>query len=399
LAYGAVALTALVVASRWLLQGERPARLATIVLGASTLAAGLLVWTTAFGRDVDAFHGIAQNTSTAAVGFEGYLAWVATAAILAPPTLLPLLTDRVAAKDSWRAAARKCLLLVAVWCVGSALLRIVDVVTTLSLSLPLSPYDSIALLAFDVVTAAVAVWLRINLTNSSAPPAVISMVSGVLFVLAICRVVVGVGLAPRIEYVDSPAGPQNAVYGNALAHQITSTFDVVVCGLALAVLVLALVAGQLSRLRRRPAAAAAVSAARHRAPADMETDDASTGFVASADTAAPAQSAAPRIYRDDDVATSTFDVVRPDPTQSLSSSTTAIVAHDETPQLTKTLPRIFRPEVDETGQIKIAAAEPDTTGQLSPGVAHVLDESTQRFAAGTTYTGSGRPTNPPGTGN
>jgi hypothetical protein len=35
------------------------------VLVASALAAGLIGWTTEIGRDIDAFHGIAQNTSAA----------------------------------------------------------------------------------------------------------------------------------------------------------------------------------------------------------------------------------------------------------------------------------------------------------------------------------------------
>jgi hypothetical protein len=383
-AYGAVALMVLVVASRWLLRNDPPARLATIVLGASTLSAGLIVWLTEIGRDIDAFHGISQTTSTAAVGFEGYLAWVAAAAIVAPPTLLSLLTDGSAAKDSWRAAARKCLLLIAIWCVGAAILRAVDVVTTLTLSLPLSLYDSVALLAFDVVAAAVAVWLRINLTTAPVP--VISVVSGVLSVLAICRVAVGVGLAPRIEYVDSSA-TQNAVYGNALAHQITSTFDAVVCGLALAVLAVVLVTGQLRGLRLKPRAASAVSvaaetpAAAHQASGDIEPDDAPTGLVAS-----PVASVAPRIYRDG----GTFTAAEENLTQSLSSATAVMAAGDATQHLDTGLPRIFRPDQDGAGQIKIAAPHPDTDSKLQPSVARVLKESSQRFGAGTTYTGSGR---------
>jgi hypothetical protein len=379
--YGAVALTALVVASRWLLQAEPSARLATTVLGASTMTAGLIVWTTEIGRDIDAFHGIAQNTSTAAIGFEGYAAWVAAAAIVGPPTLMRLVTSRPFDNASWRDAARKCLVLIAVWCVGSALLRIFDVITTLTLSLPISPYDSIALLAFDVVAAAVAVWLRVNLTNTSAPPALISAVSGVLFVLTICRVAVGVGLAPRIQYVDSPAD-QNAVYGNMLAHQITSTFDVVLCGLALAVLAVAIVVIHLRELRLKAEAAAAASAAAHtaaadRSPADIEPDDAPSGWTPSANTAVAAKPIAPRIYRRDDSAT---------------GPSTAAGVHQSTD-----LPRIFRPSDDGAADIKIAASQPETTHQLPASAAHLLEESSQRFAAGTTYTGSGprRPTGSP----
>jgi hypothetical protein len=406
--YGAVALTALVVASRWLLQAEQSARLATIVLGASTVTAGLIVWTTEIGRDIDAFHGIAQSTSTAAIGFEGYAAWVAAAAIVGPPTLMWLVTSRPFDNASWRDAARKCLALIAVWCVGSALLRIFDVITTLALSLPISPYDSIALLAFDLVAAAVAVWLRVNLTNSSAPPALISAVSGVLFVLAICRVAVGVGLAPRIEYVDSPAD-QNAVYGNMLAHQITSTFDVVVCGLALAVLAVAIVAGQLRGLRLKAEAATAVSAAARttatadRSPADVEPDDAPSSWTPSAHTAAAAKSVAPRIYRRDYSATGALTPagVHQDDTQAFSPTTTALAAPDVTQQLSAGLPRIFRPSEDGAAHIKIAAPQPETTHQPPTSAAHLLEESTQRFAAGTTYSASVRPqpTEAPGTDN
>ena len=87
--YGAVALAAVVVASRWLLRstqgfpaGDRGARRVDADRRDPRLDPSR-------GRDIDAFHGIAQNTSTAGVGFEGYLAWAAAAAIFAPPALLP----------------------------------------------------------------------------------------------------------------------------------------------------------------------------------------------------------------------------------------------------------------------------------------------------------------------
>ena len=71
--YGVVAFAAVVVASRWILQGNsRSSRLATIALGAAALVAGVIVWLLPVGREIDGFHGIAQNTSTAGVGFEGY---------------------------------------------------------------------------------------------------------------------------------------------------------------------------------------------------------------------------------------------------------------------------------------------------------------------------------------
>ena len=93
--YGVVALVPVVVAARWILQsGSRSARLATVALGASTLIAGVVLWVLPVGREIDGFHGIAQNTSTAGVGFEGYLAWVAAAAIFAPLTLLSVATNQ-----------------------------------------------------------------------------------------------------------------------------------------------------------------------------------------------------------------------------------------------------------------------------------------------------------------
>jgi hypothetical protein len=87
LLYGAVAMIALVIASRWLLEKSAAARLATTALGASAALASTLVWLAGIGRDVDAFHAISENTSTAAVGYEGYLFWAAAAAIVAPTTL------------------------------------------------------------------------------------------------------------------------------------------------------------------------------------------------------------------------------------------------------------------------------------------------------------------------
>jgi hypothetical protein len=118
--YGVVALVPVAVAARWILQSSsRSSRLATIALGASTLAAGVVVWVLPVGREIDGFHGIAQNTSTAGVGFEGYLAWVAAAAIFAPLTLLGVATNQQIDRGVWRVAARKGLLLIAVWCLAS----------------------------------------------------------------------------------------------------------------------------------------------------------------------------------------------------------------------------------------------------------------------------------------
>jgi hypothetical protein len=246
--YGVVAVVAVIVASSWIIQEAKPFRLASVALGASTLVAGFIVWILPVGREIDGFHGIAQNTSTAGVGFEGYAAWAAAAAIVAPLTLLQAVRRRPIDEGLWREAARKWLLLITVWCAGSVVMRITDLLVAVNLHYPFSRYDSMALAAFDLFTAVVAVWLRLNLANLSLPIRLISSVCGLLIALTIARVVVGIVLAPRFSGPKRPAGMNSAVYGNNLAQQITSTFDVVLCGIALAVLVAAVIVG---RRRRR----------------------------------------------------------------------------------------------------------------------------------------------------
>jgi hypothetical protein len=236
-AYGAVAVTAVWIGLRWMQQEEMDAGLATIALGAATLAGSLLVWLLPFGRDVDAFHGIAQATSTAGVGYEGYLAWAVGAAIFAPPILWQVVTRPVQA-SVWHDAMRKCLLLIAVWCVGSAVLRLFDVIVEMASGAPLSLSDGLVLFVFDLAAAGFAYWLRANLRAAYEYPAVVSRLSGVLVVLLLCRVVLGVGLARPIQYAAQPDS-DGTVYGNTLAHQLTSTFDVVLVLLAVAVLAVA----------------------------------------------------------------------------------------------------------------------------------------------------------------
>ncbi|MGH3557229.1 MAG: hypothetical protein ACRDTK_07005 [Mycobacterium sp.] len=239
--YGVVALVAVIVASSWIIQGSKPFRLVTVGLGASTLVAGLIVWILPIGREIDGFHGIAQNTSTAGVGFEGYLSWAAAAAILAPLALLQSMNTRGIDQSLWREAARKGLLLILVWCAGSVVMRITDLLVAASLDFPFSRYVSMALAAFDLLTAVVAVWLRVNMVNLSLSVRLVWSVCGVLVTLTVARIVVGVVLAPRFQGPKRPPGMNSAVYGNNLAQQITSTFDVVLCGLALGILAVALV--------------------------------------------------------------------------------------------------------------------------------------------------------------
>ncbi|WP_262490820.1 DUF7937 domain-containing protein [Mycobacterium simiae] len=309
--YGVVALVAVLVASRWILKGTEESRLSTIGLGASTLVAGIVVWSLPVGREIDAFHGIAQNTSTAGVGFEGYLAWAAAAAIFAPLTLLRSSSTRLTDRDRWRAAARNGLLLIVVWCLGSVLMRLTDLLTAVLLNYPFSRYDTMTLAAFDLVTGVLAIWLRINLSNDALPGRLIWSLCGLVFTLTIARVIVGVVLAPRFE--ESPGVTANPVYGNNLAQQITSTFDVTLCGLALSILAAVIVSrrlrppGQRRRhpRRRRPAVPAVPAEAKttqfptaptgHDAPTTVLTG--STGsprIFRSAESTGPVR---PKIYR------------------------------------------------------------------------------------------------------
>ncbi len=335
--YGVVALAAVIVGSRWLLRSTKAARLATVALGASTLFAGILVWILPVGRDIDAFHGIAQNTSTAGVGFEGYLAWAAAAAIFAPATLPTLRarrgtpTTEPAEENAWRAAARNGLLLIIVWCLGSMAMRITDLVVAVSLDYPFSRYDSVVLAAFDLATAALAIWLRVNLANDSVSARLVLSLCGLVAALSLSRVIVGVALAPR--FAEPPNAPRNPVYGNDLAQQITSTFDVTLCALALCVLGAAFIASYLSarRLRRQkrraahkrgvPAGAEQRSAeATSRIPVGRPSPPSSAATTRiptvgarmdSSTAAMPRVAGSPRIFRGDDSATRQIPTQKP----------------------------------------------------------------------------------------
>ncbi len=260
--YGVVALAAVLVASWWILRAAKAAsRFTILALGASTLVAGIIVWILPVGREIDAFHAIAQNTSTAGVGYEGYLAWAAAAAMFAPLTLFSSSKTPSFDKDVWWAALRNGLLLIVVWCLGSVLMRITDLVVAVILNFPFSRYDTMTLAAFDLATAVLALWLRVNAANQALPARLITSLCGFLSALTVSRVIVGVVLAPRFQ--QSPGTSPNPVYGNDLAQQITSIFDVVLCGLALCIVAAAIVSGRLRRppqpprhprRRRRPAA-------------------------------------------------------------------------------------------------------------------------------------------------
>jgi hypothetical protein len=330
LVYGLVALAAVLVASRWSLRSTQASQLATIALGASTLVAGILVWFLPVGRDIDAFHAIAQNTSTAGVGFEGYFAWAAAAAVFAPRTLFGYGSGSPDDEGPWRAAARKGLVLIAVWCVGSVLLRITDLVINVLLNNPYSRYDTMTLAAFDLATAVLAIWLRRNLAKDAASTRLTSWLCGLVVTLSISRVVVGIVLAPRFQEVPDGGGWSNPVYGNDLAQQITSIFDVVLCGLAISVLVAVVVMGRVlgRRLRRqkrrgprrrsaqRPAAvpqrpAAAPPSAGAAPPSAAATSVIKTRGPMEGATSVMPLTRSPRIFRGDDSATRQISIPKP----------------------------------------------------------------------------------------
>lgn len=314
--YGIVALIAVVVASRWLLRKSPGSRLDTVALGVSTLIAGVIVWVLPIGRDIDAFHGIGQNTSTAGVGWEGYLAWVAAAAIFAPRALARQRHPSTTEENAWRAAARNGLLLIAVWCLGSVAMRIDDLIVAVTLNYPFSRYDTVVLAAFDLVTAILAIWLRVNLVKQTMSARLTSSLCGLVATLSVARVVIGVALAPR--FAQPPVGSvENPVYGNDLAQQITSLFDVTLSVLSVCILAAAIITGHLSgrRLRhqqRRAARKAAAPAAAHtRAAQETTRIPVGTPPPSAAATTRIQTGPPPRLFRGDDSATGQIPTPKP----------------------------------------------------------------------------------------
>lgn len=311
LLYGLVALAPVIVAGRWILSDRPESRLATVLLGGATLTAGALVWFLPVGRLLDAFHGIAQNTGTVSVGYDGYLAWVAVAALIGTPVVRSARAS--GSEDLWRKATRCCLMLIAVWCGGKAVLRITDVMLTGVLSLPTPPYSATVLMLFDLLTAVLALWLFVNSRSGTAPRTALML--GILVVLTVCRVILGVALVPRFDPLNP--GTINPVFGNRLVQQITSTFDVALCVLALVLSVAAIALGSKA-----------------------------SGAVA----AAP----------------------RPAPPKPVPAPPTPVPAPLPTSPVT-------------AARIAVPEASPAEPGTRKDRVAEVLAQSTQRFAAGTTY--------------
>jgi hypothetical protein len=319
LLYGAEAMIALVIASRWLTERTAAARLATTALGASGAVAATLVWILPIGRDVDAFHGIAQNTSTAAVGYEGYLFWAAAAAIVAPTTLYAIFLIKPPTLGAYRSAAEKILTLIAFWAFAAAALRVVDYLVAWSLDLPRALYDTVAMTVFNLITGLIARWLHRQLVRGEVVLTVIAAFSGLLFVFTVANLAIGVALAPR--YAEAPP---NAIYGNNLAQQITSTFDVAVCGLSFAVLVAMLLTGPLAGyLIRRIETRAAKPA--HSASAPRAAPPPSPPTSAPPTLARHAQPAAvPRIVRLREDSTA---VLAAPPTEEIAAPTAALRIH------------------------------------------------------------------------
>lgn len=358
--YGVVSLVIVVTASRWTLQRDSASRLATVALGCATLAAGIVVWTLDSGREIDAYHGIAQIAMTTKIGFEGYLAWVVAAAIFASGTLNRVLAQPVDLA-TLREAARKCLALIAVGCFGAALLRITGAIAALILDLRSSAYDTTALVIFDVVAAALALFIRFGLRDSRVSSMLTLGLTGILLALTISRVIVGIVLVPRIPFV-SATNADNPVFGNTLSQQITSTFDVVLCWLALAVVVVTL----LNSRKSAPRSPGDIDAP----PAITKAEDAATAVIATGASGSL-------------VASTPGDATRP-----VATAGATHVLQAPTQQLATTaLPRIYRQEqeTDSTQQLGNAAPNTDSTQKIR--AAQLLAESTQRFGAGTTYSG------------
>ncbi|MGA3256104.1 MAG: hypothetical protein ABSD32_18720, partial [Mycobacterium sp.] len=166
--------------------------------------------------------------------------------------------------------------------------------------------------------------------------------------LSIARVVVGVVLAPRFQEPPDGGGWNNPVYGNDLAQQITSTFDVVLCGLALGILAAAIITGHLAgrRLRRQQRRAAQARDAKPRVPTGAA---AATTRIRVGPTPPPSAAATTRIPTGAAGATGTF---RESPTTVIPPSARA--------------PRIFRGDDSVTRQIPIAKPKIYRPPQDSP---------------------------------
>lgn len=345
--YAAAVLTVVVLGCRWIGQDDRAARLALGALGTTTLLSGLLVWCTGVGRDVDAFHGIAQNSSAAGVGFEAYLAWVIAAAIVAPLTVHGMVSPAFDSRPL-AGAARKVLALIAAWSIGASVARAIDFASVVVFDL----HDPAWKIGVTGVVSATAAWLALRLRTTPRRATAVA-----LALVMIVRLALNVALAPRIPAAQHFDVASRPVYGNTLAHQLTSTFDVVVCLLAVFV--------------------AAATFVRATAPATQATPSlqpTATGPERLADAGAVASTVAPRIDRG-------LNAPAPASAPASSSAPVWVAKPVAAPIITRGASKPTDAQADSALTADDPAAGPKTT----PEASELLRESTDRFGAGTTY--------------
>lgn len=215
--YGLMSLAAVAIAAFWMIKNTDASRLAIVALGASTLVTALVVWASDRGLGIVPFRGAVNNT-TAGIGFQGYLIWTATAAIVAPVTLRNVLSRKPIDTSPWREALRHCVTLIGMWSVGQIAVRLVYLALAAAGDVSLSASVTTTLIAINVATAGLALWLRIMLKSTTVTMLAV-LLCAALFVLTDARVVAEIMLT---------------------AAHITATFHVVLCILALLVAAAAL---------------------------------------------------------------------------------------------------------------------------------------------------------------
>ena len=246
--YGAVALAAVLIASRWLLRstkasGSRPSR-----LGPRRWWPGS--WCGAFPSAATSTHSTPSRRTRRRPASDSRVIWPGPRARRSCAATLLGYRHRPRRRKPMAGGCPNGLLLIALWCVGSVLMRTNDLAVAVRLDYPFSRYDTLALAAFDLATGVLAIWLRVNLANASVRARLTSFACGLLSrsAFSCCG---GLRAGPPIRGTPNGGGWDNPVYGNDLAQQITSTFDVVLCGLALGILAFAIITGRLAGLRLR----------------------------------------------------------------------------------------------------------------------------------------------------
>ena len=251
LLYGAVAMIALVIASLWLIEKTAAARLATTALGASGALAGVLVWVLRRPRrrrlprhrpeHLDGSRRVRGLPGLGGCGRDRR-----------PDHALRRLPDQAA--DAGRLPRRGAEVLDAhrflvVRGGRSARHRLPDRVV----ARPAAPlYDSVALTVSTCHRLHRAYGCDANSPRAGLSSTVIAAFSGVL----LSSPPPSWSSASRSPRVTPSRCPNpDAIYGNDLAQQITSTFDVTVCALSFAILVAMLFTGPLAGylIRRRDA--------------------------------------------------------------------------------------------------------------------------------------------------